>query len=116
LCLLLNDDYTPYWKWLATEFRKLPDIEELDRNLVGLTTNSDLWVQAGHVKAICRDMFMRLAAKGLIHEDPDADEHCLSVANRDLRRLMNDKGLPAESWSISAVVPGARRLPDNLSK
>ena len=114
LCLLLNEDYTPYWKWLATEFRKLPDIEELDRNLDGLMTNCDLSVQAGHVKTICRDIFMRLTAKGLVHGDLDADEHCLKIAKRDLRRLMDDKGLPVESWSISAVMPGARRVPDNL--
>ena len=33
LSMLLNRDYTPYWKWLAAEFRKTSGTEQLDQSL-----------------------------------------------------------------------------------
>jgi len=88
LCLLLHDDYTPYWKWLAAEFRKLPDVEELDSWLKELAMSSDIDLQSKLIKTICRDVFSRLAAKGLVTGNPDDDEHCLKIAKKDIKNLM----------------------------
>ncbi len=88
LCLLLNDDFTPYWKWLAAEFRKLPNVEELDSWLNNLIASDDLNDQAKIVKLICRDVFSRLVNKGLVTGNPEDDDHCLKIAKQDLRKLM----------------------------
>jgi hypothetical protein len=86
--LLLNDDYTPYWKWLAAEFRKLPDVSDLDAWILELVTIHKVPEQVRLVKTICRDVFSRLAAKGLVTGNPDDDEHCLKIARADLRKLL----------------------------
>lgn len=89
LCLLLNEDYAPYWKWLAAEFRKVPNIESLDALILELTNTPTVESQAKLVKRICSDVFFRLADKGLVKGNPDDDEHCLKIAKADLSELMN---------------------------
>ena len=90
LCMLLEEDYSPYWKWLPAQFRKLPGVSKLDHRIDELVTSSDIERQATLVKTICRDIFSRLAKKGLVTGNPDDDEHCLKIAKNDLRRLLEN--------------------------
>jgi len=60
LCLVLAREYCPYWKWLAAEFRKLPDVVLLDRRLQQLAVSIDVDAQADLVREICADLYPRV--------------------------------------------------------
>lgn len=66
LCFLLNDDYTPYWKWLHHEFRRLPEAQALDPLLLQLAREADRTLQAQVVSSICNVVQKRLAEAGLL--------------------------------------------------
>jgi len=85
LCLLLADNYTPYWKWLAAEFRKLPDVAELESHLSELSKSNDIAVQASHVDFICKDIYARLLARGLVGETPTGHHHPLFCAVNEIQ-------------------------------
>lgn len=61
LSLVLAREYCPYWKWLAAEFRKLPEVAELDQWLRQLAASVDIDEQADLVRSICADMYPRVA-------------------------------------------------------
>jgi len=86
LALLLNDDYAPYWKWLAAEFRKQPDAGRLGAWLVELSKCSDLDQQANLVGVICREIYARLVARGLVSPNPKGHPHPLYCALVELDR------------------------------
>lgn len=66
LCMLLNGDYAPYWKWLPTEFRKQPNTVHLNVMLDNLLRASETTEQVLLVDGISRDIYHRLDEKGLI--------------------------------------------------
>jgi hypothetical protein len=66
LWLLLAADYTPYWKWLAHEFRKLPDAALVEPLLMRLAAAPDVEEQSGLVKDICRIAHERLLTGGWV--------------------------------------------------
>lgn len=77
LCLLLEQDYTPYWKWLAWEFRKRQAAVTLDAQLRALATSSARTEQAALVRAMCDDVHQRLDAVGLASADLTGHPHAL---------------------------------------
>lgn len=66
LCLLLEHDYSPYWKWLAFEFRKQATASRLDPLLRALAETLDITARATLVCAICDEVHQLL------------DQSCLS--------------------------------------
>ena len=85
LCLLLAEDFTPYWKWVAAEFRKLPNVAELESHLCALSVSEDISVQAEHVDFICKDIYSRLVAKNLVSENPTGHPHPLFCARHEIK-------------------------------
>lgn len=51
--LLLENDFTPYWKWLAFEFRKRQAADLLDPLLRALTRSCSLEEKAATVREVC---------------------------------------------------------------
>ena len=93
LCMLLEEDYTPYWKWLAAEFRKLPNVAKVESALSELSTCQDLDRQASLVESICRDMHKRLVEKRLVSPDPKGHPHPLFCARNELALKAGDRAL-----------------------
>jgi len=60
LLMLLAKDYTPYWKWLAAEFRKMTGVDRLDSLLVELAQTQDIDTQADLVSSICKEAYAQL--------------------------------------------------------
>lgn len=85
LCMLLREDYTPYWKWLATEFRKLDGIEEMDSWLSELSVSNDKVRQVELVDTVCKDLYRRLLERNLVSPKPTGHPHPLKCADTELR-------------------------------
>jgi hypothetical protein len=67
LTLLLNRDFTPYWKCLAHEFRKQQDAGICAQRLETLLRSGDPAEQARLIAEICRHAHERLVTAGAIH-------------------------------------------------
>lgn len=77
LCMLLDDDYSPYWKWLAFEFRKHGVARVLDPLLTTLTTSTDLSQQVDLVTEICGFLHELLQTHQLAASDMSFHPHPL---------------------------------------
>jgi hypothetical protein len=77
LCLLLDDDYTPYWKWLAFEFRKHSAAQFLDPLLKRLTTSTDMAQQVELVNEISEFVHKLLETHNLAASDLSWHPHSL---------------------------------------
>jgi len=86
LCMLLNGDFSPYWKWLPAEFRKQPNVADLASWLTDLATTHSRKHQADLVGRICEDLYARLVREGLVSEEPTGHPHPLYCANAELRK------------------------------
>jgi hypothetical protein len=90
LGLLLDRDYTPYWKWLAHEFRKHPVATELDARLRQLCDLRPRDEQARRVDEICRIAHELLDAAGLASPDLSRHPHPLFCDQAGLRERLDD--------------------------
>ena len=77
LCMLLDDDYAPYWKWLAFEFRKHRIAQFLDPRLKSLTLATDLSQQVNAVEEICSFLHQYLEQHELSASDTSFHPHSL---------------------------------------
>lgn len=77
LCMLLDDDYTVYWKWLAFEFRKHSAAQFLDPWLKTLMTSTDLSQQVDLVNEICDFVHKLLQTHQLAATDISFHPHSL---------------------------------------
>ena len=84
LCMLLGRDYTPYWKWLAAEFRKLPDVAQIDSWLLALSSSQDIRSQATLIRDISSELHRRLVAEFELNSDPKEHPHPLFCAKNEL--------------------------------
>lgn len=66
MSLLLEKDYTPYWKWLAHAFRKLDRADHYAPLLESLLGSIDPAEQADIVTQICHDIHQELLSAGVI--------------------------------------------------
>ena len=90
LCMLIEEDYVPYWKWLAAEFRKLANVADLEVQLAELSACNGVDRQAVLVDAICKDIHSRLVAKGLASADPKGHHDPLFCARNEFRAKAMD--------------------------
>lgn len=77
LCMLFDDDYTPYWKWLAFEFRKHSAAQSLDPMLRRLATSTDIAQQVGLINEICDFIHKLLQTHQLASTDLSVHPHPL---------------------------------------
>lgn len=84
LCMTLAHEFSPFWKWLAAEFRKLPNVEILDHRLRQLATTLDIAEQSDLVNAICGELHARLVAHFDLNPAPTEHPHPLWCARQEL--------------------------------
>lgn len=89
LALLLENDFTPYWKWLAFEFRKRPAAALLDPHLRALSNAGDLAEKAEHVREVCAALHQLLEEANLANPDISWHPHPLLC---DVAHLENQLG------------------------
>ena len=77
LCMLLDDDYTPYWKWLAFEFRKHSVAQFLDPLLKTLSISADISQQVDLVHEISEFVHKLLQTHKLAASDMSFHPHSL---------------------------------------
>lgn len=77
LCMLLDEDYSPYWKWLAFEFRKHSVAQFLDPLLKTLTTSTDISQQVDLINEICEFVHKLLQTHELAASDMSYHPHSL---------------------------------------
>jgi hypothetical protein len=85
LCLLLDGDYSPYWKWLAFAFHTCPSAARLETPLRQLSESSPLQQRGEMVRAVCAVIHELLDAAGLASQDLSGHPHplfCDQVALR----------------------------------
>lgn len=90
--LLLNRDYTPYWKWLAHEFRKLEEAQTYVPILEELVSVSITERQVEIVLKICGEIHQMMKASGIITGEKD-NEHLLPLFNAHLELLARGKNV-----------------------
>ena len=66
MMLLLHGNYTPYWKWLAHEFRKLDCASHYAPLLESLLGSADTIEQAEIVEKICHAIYQELLSLGVV--------------------------------------------------
>lgn len=66
IVLLMSGDFTPYWKWLAFEFRKRPEAEPYLRLLEELISIRDIERQAEIVQSVCALVHRQLREGGWV--------------------------------------------------
>ena len=89
LSMLLARDYTPHWKWLAAEFRKLPDIEQMDVGLRDLFASHDIDAQADLVRKINDRIHTQWVDRFDLSPDPRDHPHPLFCAKNELAEKAN---------------------------
>lgn len=77
LCMLLDDDYSPYWKWLAFEFRKHSVAQFLDPLLKTLSISTDISQQVDLINEICGFLHKLLQTHKLAASDMSFHPHSL---------------------------------------
>jgi hypothetical protein len=85
LCLLLEGDYTPYWKWLAFAFRATRSAARLELPLRQLAEASSWQEQGNLVQQVCAVVHKLLEEAELAGQDQSLHPHplfCDQVAVR----------------------------------
>jgi Domain of unknown function (DUF4037) len=97
LCLLLERDYTPHWKWLAFAFNKCPGAALLDHPLRQLSQSSDLKKRGELVREVCAVIHEMLEAAGLASQDLSVHPHPLFCDHGALRqRIAHEQTITSE--------------------
>jgi hypothetical protein len=85
IVLLMAGDFTPYWKWLAFEFRKRPEAAAYTPMLEGLVATTDIPDQVKLVTRICAMVHEQLLGLGWVTGE-NANPWLLPLLN-DTREL-----------------------------
>lgn len=91
--LLLNRDYTPYWKWLAHEFRKLEVAKTYAPLLEELTSVNASKRQAEIILKICDEIYQTMKNSGIITKE--GDNHPLPLLHAHFELLAKGKSVQA---------------------
>ncbi|HKI54195.1 MAG TPA: DUF4037 domain-containing protein [Anaerolineales bacterium] len=87
--LLLNRDYTPYWKWLAHEFRKLEEAQTVAPMLEELVSANNTEKQVEIVLKLSGDIYQEIKNGGII--TGENNEHLLPLLSAHLELLAKGK-------------------------
>jgi hypothetical protein len=86
LSLLLDKDYTPYWKWLPFAFRTCPSAAKLALPLRQLSESGDVQERGALVQVVCTEIHEMLDAAGLASPNLSLHPHPLFCDHVALRR------------------------------
>jgi hypothetical protein len=89
LGLLLQHGYTPYWKWLAHEFRKQPVATRLDTPLRQVCESQPQDERARQVGQVYQTVHELLEAAGLASRDLTSHPHSLFRDQAGLRARLD---------------------------
>jgi hypothetical protein len=89
LGMLLEHDYSPYWKWLAHEFRKQPIAMRLDEPLRQACESQTLDEQARRVEEVCHIVHGLLEEANLASSDLTSHPHSLFRDHTALRARLD---------------------------
>ena len=84
LAMALSREFCPFWKWLAAEFRRLSDIENLDRLLLELGETADVGERRRLVTDICDEMHGRVVEGFGVDPQPTSHPHTLWCDRQEL--------------------------------
>jgi hypothetical protein len=87
--LLLNRDYTPYWKWLAHEFRKLEEAQTVGPLLEELLSENNSEKQVELVLKLSGYIYQRIKDGGIIAGEEN--KHLLPLLSAHLELLATGK-------------------------
>lgn len=87
--LLLQRDYTPYWKWIAHEFRKVDEAQRYVPLLEELTSASTTERQVELVRKISGEIHQTMTARGIITEE--SGKHALPLLHAHIELLAKGK-------------------------
>lgn len=89
IMLLLHRNYTPYWKWLAHQFRQLERALHYATLLESLVQFNDRSQQAKIVTQICDDIYQELLSLGVISakNEHELSEHFMPLLNAHIELL-----------------------------
>jgi hypothetical protein len=79
MLLLLYRHYTPYWKWLAHEFRRVDRASHYAPLLETLVNSDDRVQQVNLVKQICDDIYQELLSIGVISKRGTHEQHLYEI-------------------------------------
>jgi hypothetical protein len=88
--LLFNHDYTPYWKWLAHEFRRLEEAQTYAPMLEELVSANSIERQVEIVLKISGDIYQMLINDGIINGENN--QHLLPLLSAHLELLAKGYG------------------------
>lgn len=96
IMLLLYRHFTPYWKWLAHEFRQLDRAPHYVPLLEKLLTSTNRKQQSDIIQQICDDIYQELLAFGVISRQGNHEfsEHVMPLYNVQLELLEKVPWLP----------------------
>jgi hypothetical protein len=97
LALLLEHDYTPYWKWLVHAFQMRAAAVEVGELLGGLCQPGPVARQAQLVGEVCRHVHEWLEAAGLASADLSSHPHPLFCDQQALRVRIDHEAMQDES-------------------
>lgn len=95
IMLLLERDYTPYWKWLTHEFRRLERASQYVPLLESLLSSADVAEQSDLVAQICHDVHQDLLSLGVI--SGRGVHETLPLFNADQELMAKATWMPAMS-------------------
>ncbi len=93
IMLLLERDYTPYWKWLTHEFRRCERASHYVPLLDSLLRSTDVAEQSDLVAQICRDIHKELLSRGVI--SGQGPHPALPLFNADQELIAKATWMPA---------------------
>ena len=102
LCLLLEGDYTPYWKWLPVAFRRSSSAAQLDPLLNRLAESSNRQEQADLVREVCAIIHGILDAAGLANQDQSLHPHSLYRDQDAVQRRIEQEQAMNSAWGCAA--------------
>ncbi|HRW08744.1 MAG TPA: DUF4037 domain-containing protein [Caldilineaceae bacterium] len=97
ITLLLQKDFTPYWKWLTYAFRKCDRASHYAPLLESLLGSAEPAQQATLVKHISHDIHQELVSMGIITQDEKWTKHYLLLVNAQ-SELMAKAPWMTPSW------------------
>lgn len=84
LSMVLAEEFSPFWKWLAAEFRRLPDAEALDSDLTQLAKAREIDEQAHLVASVCDALHTRVVSHYDLVSATSRSDHPLWNVRQDI--------------------------------
>lgn len=100
MCFLIEDDFSPYWKWLSTELKKMGKYKCLSDMLVNIANGSSFDVKKEIVLNICNFISERLIKKGFLRKDIKNPYHMpwFFIYQNELKSMIENPHIKKMIW------------------